>query len=147
MKKTKETHELPIEPTPFIIHQFIKIEGIRGKEVYKKSRFVSPIFGRSVKDEVTVPFTVKDTGDTTRRFDAFRTKAKLSEDEAKRKYGNKYYEFTNIISHKTREEYFGQSSYVPTKESPVEEHQERQIITPIGYRKPFIQPKKEGELD
>ena len=146
MKKTKETHELPIEPTPFIIHQFIKIEGIRGKEVYKKSRFVSPIFGRSVKDEVTVPFTVKDTGDTTRRFDAFRTKSKLTEEEAKRKYGNKYYEFTNIISHKTREEYFGQSSYVPTKEIPVEEHQERKIITPIGYRKPLIQPKKEEDI-
>ena len=145
MKKHKEVHELPVEPTPFVIHQFIKIEGIRGKEVYKKSRFVSPIFGRSVKDVVTVPFTVKDTGDTTRRFDAFRTKAKLSEDEAKRKYGNKYYEFTNIISNKTRVEYFGESSYEPTQDSPVEDNVERKIISPIGYRKPYVAPKKSEE--
>jgi S-DNA-T family DNA segregation ATPase FtsK/SpoIIIE len=146
LKKTKETHELSIEPTPFIIHQFIKIEGIRGKEVYKSTRFVSPIFGRSVKDVVTVPFTVKDTGDTTRRFDAFRTKAKLTEQEAIRKYGNKYYEFSNIVSNKTRQEYFGDSDYIPTKETPVEEHHERKVITPIGYRKPSVQPKKEEDI-
>ncbi len=146
MKKTKEPQELSIEPTPFIIHQFVKIEGIRGKEVYKKTRFVSPIFGRSVKDVVTVPFTVKDTGDTTRRFDAFRTKAKLTEQEAIRKYGNKYYEFSNIVSNKTRQEYFGDSDYIPTKETPVEEQQERKIMTPIGYRKPSIQPKKEEDI-
>jgi S-DNA-T family DNA segregation ATPase FtsK/SpoIIIE len=146
LRKQKETQELPVEPLPFVIHQFVKIEGIRGKEVYKKQRFVSPIFGRSVKDVVAVPFTVKDTGDTTRRFDAFRTKSKLSEDEAKRKYGNKYYEFTNIISNKTRAEYFGESSYEPTKEAPVEETHERKIITPIGYRKPAYQQPKEEEI-
>ena len=145
MKKQKDVHERPLEPAPFIIHQFVKIEGIRGKEVYKKSRFVSPIFGRSVKDVVTVPFTVKDTGDTTRRFDAFRTKAKLSEDEAKRKYGNKYYEFTNIISNKTRVEYFGEPSYEPTPDIPTEENTERKIISPIGYRKPQNAPKKVEE--
>ena len=116
MKKQKEDIQLNIDTPPFVIFQFVKIEGIRGKAVYKTDRFVSPIFGRSVKDVVTVPFTVKDTGDTTRRFDAFRTKAKMSEDEAKRKYGNKYYEFTNIISNKTRTEYFGESSYVPGNE-------------------------------
>lgn len=80
MSKRKENIELPLEKDPFVIFQFVKIEGIRGKEKYKKSRFVSPIFGRSVKDVVTVPFTIKDTGDTTRRFDAFRTKPKLTEE-------------------------------------------------------------------
>ncbi|MCF7930644.1 MAG: DNA translocase FtsK [Acholeplasmataceae bacterium] len=144
MRKQKEAPQLNIEKPPFVIFQFIKIEGIRGKDVYKKSHFVSPIFGRSVKDVVTVPFTVKDTGDTTRRFDAFRTKTKLSEEEAKRKYGNKYYEFTNIISNKTRTEYFGESSYVPTDEKEKEEVQERKIISPISrnYRQP--QPKQQS---
>jgi DNA segregation ATPase FtsK/SpoIIIE, S-DNA-T family len=135
MKKQKEVIELQIEKEPFVIFQFVKIEGIRGKEEYKKSRFVSPIFGRSVKDVVAVPFTIKDTGDTTRRFDAFRTKPKLTEEEAKRKHGNKYYEFTNIISNKTRSEYFGESDYIPTNEKEVDKKKERQIITPIGKNK------------
>ncbi|MBU1094249.1 MAG: DNA translocase FtsK [Firmicutes bacterium] len=139
MRKQKEMPQLNIEKPPFLIFQFAKIEGIRGKDIYKKSHFVSPIFGRSVKDVVTVPFTVKNTGDTTRRFDAFRTKTKLSEDDAKRKYGTKYYEFTNIISNKTRTEYFGESSYIPTDEKEKEEVQERKIITPISrtYRQPI----------
>ena len=132
MSKRKENVELVLEKDPFVIFQFVKIEGIRGKEKYKKSRFVSPIFGRSVKDVVTVPFTIKDTGDTTRRFDAFRTKPKLTEEEAKRKHGNKYYEFTNIVSNKTRAEYFGESSYVPNNEKDIEETHERKIISPIG---------------
>ena len=132
MRKQKETPQLNIEMPSFVIFQFAKIEGIRGKDVYKKTHFVSPIFGRSVKDVVTVPFTVKNTGDTTRRFDAFRTKTKLSEEEAKRKYGTKYYEFTNIISNKTRTEYFGESSYVPTNDVEKETIPERKIITPIS---------------
>ncbi|PKK97197.1 MAG: hypothetical protein CVV58_02445, partial [Tenericutes bacterium HGW-Tenericutes-3] len=132
MRKHKEVPQLNIEQPPFVIFQFEKIEGIRGKDVYKKSHFVSPIFGRSVKDVVTVPFSVKNTGDTTRRFDAFRTKTKLSESDAKQKYGTKYYEFTNIISNKTRTEYFGESSYVPTDEKEKEEIKERKMLDPIS---------------
>lgn len=145
MRKQKENPQLNIEKEKFIIFQFVKLEGIRVKEKYKSDRFVSPIFGRSVKDVVTVPFTVKDTGDTTRRFDAFRTKAKLSEEEAKEKYGNKYYEFTNIVSNKTRTEYFGESNYVPTNEKEKEEVKERTIIKPIArnYREP-VQKEQES---
>jgi S-DNA-T family DNA segregation ATPase FtsK/SpoIIIE len=143
MKKQKEVLELQIEKEPFVIFQFVKIEGIRGKEEYKKSRFVSPIFGRSVKDVVAVPFTIKDTGDTTRRFDAFRTKPKLTEQEAIRKHGNKYYEFSNIISNKTRSEYFGESDYVPTNEKEIDSKKERKVIVPIGSKKTFV----EKEID
>lgn len=139
MKKQKHQPELHIEKDPFVIFQFVKIQGIRGKEVYKSSRFISPIFGRQVKDVVTVPFTVKNTGDTTRRFDAFRTKPKLTEEEAKRKHGNKYYEFTNIISNKTRTDYFGESDYIPSNEKEVNQKEERKIISPIGKR---YQPRK-----
>ncbi len=134
MRKQKHEQELPVSKEPFVIFQFVKLEGIRGKQKYKTSRFVSPIFGRSVKDVVTVPFTIKDTGDTTRRFDAFRTKPKLTEAEAVRKHGNKYYEFTNIVSNNTREEYFGKSSYVPTNEKEKEDVQVRKVISPIGSR-------------
>lgn len=132
MRKQKEMPELNIEKPPFVIFQFVKIAGIRGKETYKSSHFVSPIFGRSVKDVVTVPFTVKNTGDTTRRFDAFRTKTKMSAEEAKSKYGNKYYEFTNIISNKTRAEVFGASSYVPEDKKEKDTKPERKIMTPIA---------------
>jgi len=144
MRKQKEDLQLNIETPPFVIFQFVKIEGIRGKSVYKKDRFVSPIFGTSVKDVVTVPFTIKDTGDTTRRFDAFRTKAKMSEEEAKRKYGNKYYEFTNIVSNKTRTEYFGESSYVPNNEKEKEEVHQRSIIKPIGKSYKEVERKEES---
>ena len=146
MKKQKEVLEQPIKKDPFVIFQFAKIEGIRGKQVYKSDRFVSPIFGRKVKDVVTVPFTVKDTGDTTRRFDAFRTKHKMSDDEAIEKYGTKYYEFTNIVSHKTRDEIFGPTNY-DDMNIPVEKQEEKpKMISPIGvghkYRKPEKQTPK-----
>lgn len=144
MSKKKQILEPNFEKPPFIIYQFVKLEGIRGKEKYKSSRFVSPIFGRSVKDVVTVPFTIKDTGDTTRRFDAFRTKPKLTESEAIKKHGKKYYEFTNIVSNQTRTEYFGQSDYIPNTAKDVEEKKERKFITPIGIKKEPI--KKEEPI-
>jgi DNA segregation ATPase FtsK/SpoIIIE, S-DNA-T family len=142
MSKKKQVLEPNFEKPSFIIYQFVKLEGIRGKEKYKSSRFISPIFGRSVKDVVTVPFAIKDTGDTTKRFDAFRTKPKLTESEAIRKHGNKYYEFTNIISNQTRTTYFGDSDYVPTNVKEVEEKKQRTIINPVGLKK---QPIKKEE--
>lgn len=132
MKKVKENVELTVVKVPFVIPQFVKLEGIRVKKKYQKDRFVSPIFGRSVKDVVAVPFTVKDTGDTRRRFDAFRTKPKLSEEEAIKKYGNKYYEFSNIVSMKTREDYFGPSSYTPGDDQQVEQKEEKKVFKPIA---------------
>jgi S-DNA-T family DNA segregation ATPase FtsK/SpoIIIE len=143
MKKVKENLELNITQTPFVIPQFVKLEGIRGKLKYQKDRFVSPIFGRSVKDVVTVPFTVKDTGDTTRRFDAFRTKPKLSEQEAIKKHGNKYYEFTNIVSMKTREDYFGPSSYEPSQDKNVEEKEEKKVFKPIARNVKELTPESD----
>lgn len=144
MKKVKASPELNIVKEPFVIFQFVKLEGIRSKSKYKKDRFVSPIFGRSVKDVVTVPFTVKDTGDTVRRFDAFRTKPKLSEEEAIKKHGNKYYEFTNIVSMKTREEYFGPSTYSPDQNQEGDVKEEKKTLKPIGKKitdvKPAIDP-------
>ena len=132
MKKQSSQAELHVKKEPFLIFQFVKLEGIRTKKAYESDRFISPIFGSSVKDVVAVPFMVKDTGDTIRRFDAFRTKHKLSTDEAKEKYGSKYYEFTNIVSHKTREEYFGESDYTPRPEPKKKEPIKPSLISPIG---------------
>ncbi len=132
MRKQNHQAQLHIKKEPFLIFQFVKLEGIRTKKAYESDRFISPIFGSSVKDVVAVPFMVKDTGDTIRRFDAFRTKHKLSEDEAKQKYGSKYYEFTNIVSHKTREEYFGESDYTPRPEPKKKDPVKVSLISPIG---------------
>jgi S-DNA-T family DNA segregation ATPase FtsK/SpoIIIE len=145
VRKEKHNPELIIEKLPFIIYQFVKLEGIRGKDIYKKTRFVSPIFGHRVKDVVTVPFTIKDTGDTTRRFDAFRTKPKLSEEEAVKKHGNKYYEFTNIVSMKTREEYFGPSSYVASEEKEVKDQEPKKVFKPIAKHMKTL-TKEEDEI-
>ena len=142
MRKQSNEKELHVTQKPFLIFQFVKLEGIRTKKAYESDRFISPIFGSSVKDVVAVPFMVKDTGDTVRRFDAFRTKHKLSEDEAKQKYGSKYYEFTNIVSHKTREEYFGESDYTPRPEPKKKEMVKQTLISPIGAH--YVD-KTEGE--
>lgn len=130
--KKQEQQKLNVKKEPFLIFQFEKYNGIRSKKSYESDRFISPIFGTSVKDVVAVPFMVKDTGDTVRRFDAFRTKHKLTEDEVKEKYGSKYYEFTNIVSHKTRNDIFGESDYVPRPEPKKKKEVKPSLISPIG---------------
>jgi len=111
-KKRNNEIDIPTEKEPFRIFQFVKIEGIRNKRTYEKTHFVSPIWGTRVKDVVAIPYTAKNTGDTTRRFDAFRTKAKLTEQEAIEKYGNKYYEFTNILTENARRTFFGDQGII-----------------------------------
>jgi DNA segregation ATPase FtsK/SpoIIIE, S-DNA-T family len=132
MPKRMPEPQPEVKKVPFVIPQFEKIEGIRKREEYHRTAFASPIFGHSVKDVVAVPFVVKDTGDTTRRFDAFRTKKKMSEEEAIRKYGHKYYEFTNIVTNTTRTEVFGETEVITdaVKEEP--DPEPRRIIKPIS---------------
>lgn len=132
MSKRKKIEPIEIIKKDFSIFQFPKYEGIRGKRKYETTHFVSPIFGTKVKDVVTVPFQVKTLGDTTKRFDAFRTKPKLSEQQAKQKYGNKYYEFTNIVTSDTREEYFGKSTYETSPQIGKKEEPKKQSFKPIS---------------
>jgi len=61
-----------------------------------RNKFVSPIFGNAVKDEVNIPQDRKGTGDLDKRYDAFRSKKKLTKEEAKRRYGHQYYEFMRV---------------------------------------------------
>lgn len=145
MRKQKESVQLNSDKKVFTIFQFAKIEGIRSKKTYKTDHFVSPIFGHQVKDIVTVPFTVKSTGDTTRRFDAFRTKHKMSDEQAIEKYGTKYYEFSNIVSHKTRSEYFGPSDFVPTAKERKEEAKKPQMMHPIGAKQHKVEQHVEKQ--
>ncbi len=133
MKRNKQVEPIELPKKEFLIFQFPKYEGIRGgKKTYETTHFVSPIFGTKVKDVVTVPFQVKTLGDTTKRFDAFRTKQKLSDKEAVQKYGTKYYEFTNIVTDRTREEYFGKSSLETSPQIGKKEEPKAPQLKPIS---------------
>ena len=118
----KKVREIKTEPVlkeePFHVFQFAKIEGLRGYEKYKKSAFVSPLFGTSVKDEVSAPWAAKDTGATVKTYDAFRIDKKLDDDNVSREKGHKYYEFTDIITNKTRKVYFGEDAFIKQKDDP-----------------------------
>ncbi|MGI6392816.1 MAG: DNA translocase FtsK [Candidatus Izemoplasmatales bacterium] len=77
---------------PFYIPQITKIDD---KETMKK-KFVSPVFGKAVKDDVIVPNDRKFYGDIDKKYDAFRKVKKLTKEEAKRRYGSIYYEFLSV---------------------------------------------------
>ncbi len=74
-----------------------KIAEIEDKETMKR-RFVSPIFGQHVKDDIIVHNDRGSTGDIDKKYDAFRKgKEKvLTKEEAKKRYGDSYYEFQTI---------------------------------------------------
>ncbi|MCK4551476.1 MAG: DNA translocase FtsK [Tenericutes bacterium] len=63
-----------------------------------RNKFVSPIFGKAVKDEVTIPQDRHGVGDFDKKYDAFRSKKRLTKEEAKRRYGHQYYEFMRVDS-------------------------------------------------
>ncbi len=77
---------------PFFIPQISRLED---KETMKQ-KFVSPIFGKSVKDDILVPNDRKFYGDIDKKYDAFRKKKKLTKEEAKKRYGSSYYEFLSV---------------------------------------------------
>jgi S-DNA-T family DNA segregation ATPase FtsK/SpoIIIE len=86
-----------LERTPDTRAFFIpKITSLEDKAT-QKSRFVSPVFGRAVKDEVVVPKTERPSRpDLDRLYDPFRNKKKLTKEEAAKRYGDPYYEFTKV---------------------------------------------------
>ena len=82
-KRTEDT-------VPFVVPQINTEEEKAG---YKANRFVSPIFGTKVKDEIVIPTPYSRTGDLDRQLDSFRTKKKFTAEDMKRKYGSEYPEF------------------------------------------------------
>ena len=95
---------------PFVIYQLPKPQNLRDFSIREKNKFISPVFGNDVKDEIVVPNPVKIEGDFNKRFGVFNPNKKLSEEEIKQKYGSKYYEFTNFIDSKTRERVYGSNN-------------------------------------
>ncbi len=78
----------------FFIPQINKIEDKKTL----RNKFVSPIFGKVVKDDVVIPQDRQGKGDIDKKYDAFRSKKKLTKEEAKRRYGHQYYEFMRVDS-------------------------------------------------
>jgi len=87
-----------------------------------RNKFVSPIFGKVVKDEVTIPQDRQGFGDIDKKYDAFRSKKKLTKEEAKKRYGHQYYEFMRVDSSTIKKVYSeeGLSSEDLLKHEPVE---------------------------
>ena len=87
------------DETPFTIYEILTEEQ---KRHYQRDRFVSPIFGKHVKDDVVVPIMVRTQMDMD-KLDPFRTKPRLNAEERIRKYGSEYPEF-DIIRGKSLDE-------------------------------------------
>ncbi len=112
------------DDTPFQVYEILE-EPKRKK--FEHNRFVSPIFGKNVKDDIVIPImtSVKRDLDT---LDSFRTKPKLTKEERIKKYGTEYPEFDLIRGKNLQEALESQSSrkkivkasFVPTEE-PKEE--------------------------
>ncbi|MFW5864643.1 MAG: DNA translocase FtsK [Candidatus Izemoplasmataceae bacterium] len=80
------------DDTPFQVFEILEE---KEKHKYKKERFVSPIFGTNVKDEIVIPVMTqhKHNLDT---LDSFRTRPKMTKEERIKKYGTEYPEFDLI---------------------------------------------------
>lgn len=89
-KRIKAVEERTPDTVPFVIPEIVEETE---KAEYKKNKFVSPIFGTKVKDEIVIPNPYKRSGDIDKQYDSFRTKPRMTKEERKKKYGSEYPEF------------------------------------------------------
>ncbi len=110
-KRRVKKLSLPIQrtkdETPFTLYEILTEEQ---KRRYQRDRFVSPIFGHHVKDDVVVPIMVRSQMDMD-KLDPFRTKPRLTPEERKRKYGSEYPEFDIIRGKNLQEVLSSQHDY------------------------------------
>lgn len=77
------------DETPFRVFEILD-EPKRKK--FEHDQFVSPIFGKNVKDDIVIPIMTSQKRDMD-TLDSFRTKPRLTKEERIKKYGNEYPEF------------------------------------------------------
>ncbi len=110
-KRRVKKLSLPIQrttdETPFTLYEILTEEQ---KRRYQRDRFVSPIFGHHVKDDVVVPIMVRSQMDMD-KLDPFRTNPRLTPEERKRKYGSEYPEFDIIRGKNLQEVLSSQHDY------------------------------------
>lgn len=121
-KRTEDT-------VPFVVPQ---IDTGAEKSAYKANRFVSPIFGTKVKDEVVIPTPYSRTGDLDRQLDSFRTKKKLTKEDMKRKYGSEFPEF-DLVSGSNLDEAMQKKNEKHKNSNKNENHDS------LEYKSEFIQ--------
>ena len=97
--RTEDTRE-------FFIPQIRKMEDKKTS----KQKFVSPVFGKTAKDEISIPNDHKAYGDIDKKYDIFRQKKRLTKEEAKKRYGHSYYEFTHVSTRDMEKIYSGEYS-------------------------------------
>ena len=89
-KRLKAVQERTPDKVPFVVPE---IKDPNKKAPYQKNRFISPIFGTSVKDEIVIPNPHKRLGDTDKQYDSFRIKPRLTKEDRIKKYGSEFPEF------------------------------------------------------
>ena len=89
-KRIEAVKERTPDTVPFVIPE---VEDPNKKQPYKKNRFVSPIFGTKVKDEIVIPNPHKRIGDTDKQYDSFRIKPRMTKEDKIKKYGSEFPEF------------------------------------------------------
>lgn len=99
------------EVLDFQIPQIPKPKGLKTKHEFRKTEFVSPLFGSDVKDGSILPFRVKPIGDKDKKYDAFRVEPKYTGKNEEIRFGKKFHEFTSFINSQVREKQFGISTY------------------------------------
>jgi len=139
------TENNPQVKEPFKIYQVAKHKGIRYKLIYQTSHFVSPMFGRKVKDVIALPIDTSTNRDRTKELDAFRTHKKIKESDAVSKYGTKYYEFNNFITSETRKAYFGNKDVPEETQDQKLKEKTPLIIAPITRSKSYSITKDNQE--
>jgi len=113
-KKLIPPYERTPDEKPFQVYEIL--EKPKAEEhKYRKNRFVSPIFGENVKDEVVIPIKTSRKRDMD-KLDPFRTKPRLSKEERIRKYGTAYPEF-DLVRGKNLDEVMN-----PEKRKTKEDH-------------------------
>ena len=145
-KKKNKKEQLVITEEEFVIPTIDKeIKDILDrKKNFKNTRFVSPHFGGSVKDETVSP-THGSLGDVKKSYDAFRKDEDklIKKEDLKEKYGTEYFEF-DLISNNTRKELFGDDCLIIKEEEPKKEEKKelKEILTEAK-----IESKLERKID
>ncbi|MCF7925280.1 MAG: DNA translocase FtsK [Candidatus Izimaplasma sp.] len=128
-KKKLVVTERSKDTVPFEIPEIIEV-----KAPYESENFVSPIFGRKVKDDVVIPNPFTREGDVDLRFDSFRTKPKMTKEEMVKRYGTAYPEFDLVKGRNLKEAMDDQTKRKETKSranhtAPLEEEQDTRSST------------------
>ncbi|MDC0558800.1 hypothetical protein OAO42_00160, partial [Candidatus Izimaplasma bacterium] len=124
------------DTVPFVIP---KIEDENKKKGYEHDHFVSPIFGRSTKDDVVIPNPHKHQGDLDKQLDPFRTKPKLTKEKMKEKYGTEFPEFDLVSGRNLNEamKSHGRKKVRPNdpvREEPVKIYKEEPVYEEPGLK-------------